>query len=801
MNKVFTNKSILQKMTIILISLLLFNFAIPQSSQASSFGGKLFKPLIHLVGGIGDIAMGGLQKFMLGTSKFQSFILEADDKNIKTNMKTDVYYKYNNEEKKWEEISEGDDYAKNDIVIDGKTLEQGWFEFDSYYEKDKVKVPNALYTPEAIFANKIAALDVNFIKPNKYSPVEGSTTANKSALSSAEQLQGVISKWYYAFRNIALVGLLSVLVYIGIRIMLSSTSSEKAKYKERIMDWIVAICLLFFLHYIMSFTLVITEEVTNMISQSVDRGIDVKVTNSTFKTEDESGNSISLLGFKTNMMGYCRFMTQSDDIFDVAVYTILYLVLVIYTLMFTFTYFKRLLYMAFLTMIAPLVALTYPLDKISDGKAQAFNMWLREYMFNAIIQPVHLLLYITLIGTSMDLAVNNPIYAIVAMGFLLPAEKFIKSMFGFDKAKTPGGLGMIAGGALTMNAIKQISSIGKSVKGGSSNNKIDSNDNDKVSNPGIRKRNETIDDIVSNNSNQGGLLAKGGGTPQKGGGTPPKGGGTPPIGGGIPPIGGGIPPKGGGIPPIRGGTPPSKMRRIGRGIYNGAVAVAGKNKRALQRRFTGKNIRNFAGRNIRKAAFGALGATTLGTLGLAAGIATGNLGNAAQNTLVAATIGGSLANNLGDGLADKFTMDQRTFKDAYEQEAYTEAERNERAQKEFNKQFKLDENNVRVLESKFGAIEANKIMNGTSDTHMKLDDFLEAGIDDAKLIAKTMDMQRKEGISEQRALQEAAIANELDKDTFTNVTKARSFREELREKGISDADRADLERRLKKMLK
>lgn len=100
MNKVFTNKNILQKMTIILISLLLFNFVIPQSSQASSFGGKLFKPFINLVGGIGDIAMGGLQKFMLGTSKFQSFILEADDKNIKTNMKTDVYYKYNNEEKK-----------------------------------------------------------------------------------------------------------------------------------------------------------------------------------------------------------------------------------------------------------------------------------------------------------------------------------------------------------------------------------------------------------------------------------------------------------------------------------------------------------------------------------------------------------------------------------------------------------------------------------------------------------------------------------------------------------------------------
>ena len=40
--------------------------------------------------------------------------------------------------------------------------------------------------------------------------------------------------------------------------------------------------------------------------------------------------------------------------------------------------------MAFLTIIAPLVALTYPIDKINDGKAQAFNMWFKEYIFNLL---------------------------------------------------------------------------------------------------------------------------------------------------------------------------------------------------------------------------------------------------------------------------------------------------------------------------------------------------------------------------------------------------------------------------------
>ena len=38
--------------------------------------------------------------------------------------------------------------------------------------------------------------------------------------------------------------------------------------------------------------------------------------------------------------------------------------------------------MAFLTLIAPLVALTYPIDKMNDGQAQAFNRWMKEYIFN-----------------------------------------------------------------------------------------------------------------------------------------------------------------------------------------------------------------------------------------------------------------------------------------------------------------------------------------------------------------------------------------------------------------------------------
>ena len=31
-----------------------------------------------------------------------------------------------------------------------------------------------------------------------------------------------------------------------------------------------------------------------------------------------------------------------------------------------------------------------PIDKIKDGKAQAFNYWLREYIVNAMLPVIHL---------------------------------------------------------------------------------------------------------------------------------------------------------------------------------------------------------------------------------------------------------------------------------------------------------------------------------------------------------------------------------------------------------------------------
>lgn len=453
--KFCTKKKNNQKMFIVLLIIIVLNFSIPNYSKAFSFGeiaGDLLKELVNMVASVGDVVMGALNHFMLGTEKIiTSSMLSQDDPNL----------------------SNGDSWLKYDKSKAGATREVSSDDLDGFLWTDW-KIPNFLYCPENIFANKIAMLDVDFIRPHKFTGVEvgasSDSDSEKKAVSAASSdrygIRDTIGSWYKAFRNIAVVGLLTVLVYLGIRIVISSTAADKAKYKENLQDWLVALCLVFIIHFIMSGIMMLTDKFTEMLDNTINKPIAVKVTGSDVK-------------FNTNLVGYVRFMAQSPDFGNCTAYTIMYLALVLYTVMFTFTYFKRFLYMAFFTMIAPLVALTYPIDKVKDGKAQAFDMWFKEYTMNAIIQPIHLILYSVFIGSAIDLAVSNPLYAIVAMAFLTSAEKFVKQMFGLDKAKTPAGLAAMAGGALAMKGIGNV--VGKlSGKGGSSN-KLASSGADDVS--------------------------------------------------------------------------------------------------------------------------------------------------------------------------------------------------------------------------------------------------------------------------------------------------------------------------------
>ena len=319
-----------------------------------------------------------------------------------------------------------------------------------------------------------------------------------SVNNSAYELKNVISRWYYTIRNIAIVVLMLVLLYIGIRILLGTVASEKAKYKQMLADWLVAMCLIFLMQYIMVFANTLVDKITIMLSSVSDKQGHYELISD---APDKLINKVEELGYNkdidgdgspdvikgkdicwnTNLMGKMRLEAQEQNGDSAFIgYGICFAALVIMTLAFIFTYLKRLLYMMFLTIIAPFVAMTYPLDKINDGQAQAFNMWLKEYIFNLLIQPFHLLLYTILISMAFDLSGTNIIYSLVAIGFMMPAEKFLRNMFGFNKASTPGFLDGAAGAAMTIAGIKSLANFAsKGSKGNKDGNNSSNKDNNK----------------------------------------------------------------------------------------------------------------------------------------------------------------------------------------------------------------------------------------------------------------------------------------------------------------------------------
>lgn len=423
--KKVTNNNIVQKIAITILIVLSFNFITPTFSRAD-FGGVLLGPVVDLVAGLGDSLMALLQVFMdgevvnvdLGIGS-KSFMLDGKDEKLQDKLKE---YKI--------DVTEDKD-KENAKEIKESELDQGWFGWGSY------SIPVIKYSPEKIFSNEVPSLDANFINPKDW----GNNVQNNKSI--ALQLQETISAWYRSLRNLVVVCLLAVLLYVAIRIIVTSVAADKAKYKQMLMDWLIALCLLFFLHYIMSFTMTLVEIITTSLAEGTN--VTVKIT----------GDDKDDVYFKTNLTGYCRMKIQATDLGTKVIFLLFYIAIIVYTFKFTFEYMKRAITLAFLTLMAPLVTLTYPIDKMGDGKSQAFNAWFKEFAYNAILQPFHLIIYSIFMGAGMNIAVENPLYAIFFMAFLTPAEKLLRKFFGFDKAPSAGAsFAGGFGGAAAFNALK-----------------------------------------------------------------------------------------------------------------------------------------------------------------------------------------------------------------------------------------------------------------------------------------------------------------------------------------------------------
>ena len=473
-------------------------------------------------------------------------------------------------------------------------------------------IPHIHYSCEEIFAGKVGLLNIDFI-------------SGQGQTSSLKTVRSVIASWYKILRLIATVLFLSVLIYTGIKIMISSTAKDKAKYKEWIINWIIGFAILYFLHYLMSFIIVVISKFNTMLSNSMQYvNVSVKGTASSFS-------------FNTNLIGLVRFCVQSDNLLFRTGYLILYTMLTVYTFKFTMIYLKRLINMAFLTLIAPIVAFTYPIDKMADGQAQGFDMWVKEYIFNALLQPMHFLLYYVLVGSAVRISGTNPLYAIAVLAFMPEGERLLKKIFGFDKAGggTVKGMQDAIAGAAIASSLKGM--LGKGPKGGPDASKMQSQQHQSQQ---------------QNNGDDSNL--------------PP----PPQFNGNMEPI------KQNGKTPIRQLADRMKNSRVGKSkVVRGALAVA---KKAVKPIYDFDKSGKYNGKRfIRNVAKGAVGtAVGLTATAVQAGISLTDGKYSPAEAIGSFAAGYAFAGNAAGGVVDTFTSGYR--------DGYTKPEKMKAFQEDFS---------------------------------------------------------------------------------------------------------------------
>ena len=247
---------------------------------------------------------------------------------------------------------------------------------------------------EKLVFNDYKAFSINFFDEN---------TAESGIQEFIKTLKISVATWYNAIRTLAIIASLCVLIYIGIRMAISSVASEKIKYKRMLKDWFVSLVLVFVLHYVIIIIITFSEVLIDLVRTVKQPGFEgelfIKLYDGEYKGWQALGMPVILL-----VMVYLQFK-------------------------FFLIYLKRVIIAAFLIIISPLITITYAIDKADDNKAQAFENWMKEMILIAFIQPMHAILFIIFIASAGEIAKFSTLVALLILWSLSKGEAILRMIF------------------------------------------------------------------------------------------------------------------------------------------------------------------------------------------------------------------------------------------------------------------------------------------------------------------------------------------------------------------------------------
>lgn len=292
-------------------------------------------------------------------------------------------------------------------------------------------------TVESIFFNEIPILDANFFDTEHAGGHDLKVETSEQAVNGQEQAQSVnvvvmlrenLRTMYRVIRNLSIALLLFALLFMGIKIAISSSAEKKAKYKSLLLSWFIAMLVVVFIHLFMYAIFQINETFVDMCrdwgKNAANQEVSGLLSHSQYQEELSLYDAIRIKAYVFNWK-------------EGVPATIIYVYMVYLMIRFLLIYFKRYLTIYILALAGSFMGVKYAFDKMLGRKTTSLGKWMKDFAFNVLLQTVHAFIYVLFMAVALAVSqesLGGALIALVILNFMLKADSIIIQIFGLNSA-------------------------------------------------------------------------------------------------------------------------------------------------------------------------------------------------------------------------------------------------------------------------------------------------------------------------------------------------------------------------------
>ena len=271
-------------------------------------------------------------------------------------------------------------------------------------------------TIESFLFNKVPLTDANFFNFETAGGYE--LLKDGKPVTWIYSIRQYMAGVYVTLRNISIAAMLFVLMYIAIRMALSSIAQRKAQFKKMLTSWFTGLCIVLFIHLFMYLVFFVNDNV-----------VEILLDQNTAVAEQIIGEGTETL----TLYDAIRTKAYSWDFYDGLAGLIMYIVMVYFLIRYVFIYLKRMISVYVLAIYGSVIGVKYAIDKSSGKKSSAsLGKWIKDFMFNVLLQSIHCLIYVVLMSVAVEMAMESAggiIVAILICQFILKADGIFMKIF------------------------------------------------------------------------------------------------------------------------------------------------------------------------------------------------------------------------------------------------------------------------------------------------------------------------------------------------------------------------------------